>query len=179
MENELVCLIKEFERGDDIRFLQIVEKMNPLIHKYERLLFKDDREDVREELILALLESIRKMKYCDNEGQAVYFLSISLKNKFHELYNKSKKQYDNETSISDEVWEQIPSWERAYDNVNLKQDFEKILYGLNKVTQSILYAVLVEGESDSNTAKENNVSRQYVHRLKKLYYQILKDKYYI
>lgn len=179
MENELVYLIKEFERGNEIKFLQIVEKMNPLIHKYERLLFKDDREDIHEELILALLEAIRKMKYCDNEGQAIYFLSISLKNKFYELYNKSKKQFDNEIEISDEFWAQIPSWEKAYDNVILKRDFEKILYGLNKLTRNILYAVLVEGESDANTAKENNVSRQYVHRLKKLYYKILKENYYI
>ena len=48
---------------DKEQFSKLVITMNPLINKYTRILYKDDKEDVRSELILALWEAVTKLKY--------------------------------------------------------------------------------------------------------------------
>ena len=42
--------------------------MEPLINKYMRKLYKDDKDDVYAELILALWEAVTKLKYVENDG---------------------------------------------------------------------------------------------------------------
>ncbi len=69
--------------------------MEPLICKYMRVLYKDENEDVRSELVLALWEAITKIKYVENEGQCVTYLTNALRNKFYELYRNSRKEHDN------------------------------------------------------------------------------------
>lgn len=178
MENNLVQLIKEFKDGDDTKFLIILEKMKPLINKYVRHLYNDEKEDMREEFILALLMSVRKMNYCNNEGQAICYLRNSIKNKFLELYRKSQKRNEYEMINCEEFWTQIPDNKERYDEINMREDFRSLLSGLNEQTYNILYEVLLEGFSDAEVALKYNISRQYVHRIKKKYYHILKEKYF-
>ena len=48
--------------------------MNPLIEFYARKLYTWDREDARQEMLLALFLSLEKMKYCRNEGEMLSYL---------------------------------------------------------------------------------------------------------
>ena len=86
-------LLMDIKQDKEV-FAKLIEYMNPLINKYVRLLYKDDHEDMRGELILALWESVVKIDYCNNEGECFSYINKALKNKFLELYRKSKKLHD-------------------------------------------------------------------------------------
>ena len=86
-------LLKDIKNNKD-EFAKLIESMNPLLNKYVRLLYKDEAEDIREELILALWESVLKINYCNNDGECFSYINNALKNKFLELYRKSKKRHD-------------------------------------------------------------------------------------
>ena len=43
-------LVQDIKHNKDT-FVELVEKMNPLINKYVRLLYKDEREDVIKRLL--------------------------------------------------------------------------------------------------------------------------------
>lgn len=68
MGENVNVLIKEFKEGNKEMFLLITEKMKPLINKYVRLLYKDEKEDMQSELILCLLEAVNAMSYYKEEG---------------------------------------------------------------------------------------------------------------
>lgn len=78
---DFVSLINSIYK-DKEQFPRLIELMNPLINKYARTLYKDEKEDVRSELILALWESVSKLNYIENEGQCVLFITNALKNNF-------------------------------------------------------------------------------------------------
>ena len=54
-------------------FLILVEKFMPLIRSIQRLLYKDDAEDVKQEMLMALWEASQKIEKYDNEGECNYF----------------------------------------------------------------------------------------------------------
>ena len=62
MEKTLSELIREYKDGGKRNFEKIAEKMNPLIEFYARKLYTWDREDARQEMLLALFLSLEKMK---------------------------------------------------------------------------------------------------------------------
>ena len=78
------------------QFEKIIDKLNPIITKYVRAIYDGDKEDIREEYILALWEAVNKIQYVNSDGECLKYLHTSIKNKFHELYRKQKIHRDNE-----------------------------------------------------------------------------------
>ena len=72
---ELVKVAKE--KGDADAILEIVRYMQPLINKYSKNSYLAEYEDMQQELCLALLESIHKIKKIENEGQCVQSVSYT------------------------------------------------------------------------------------------------------
>lgn len=178
MGEKLCTLIKEFKNGDETKFLLIVEKMKPLIDKYVRLLYKDDKEDMYSEFVLYLLESIIAMKYYDKEGQCVYFLSKAIKNKFYELYKKSRRHFDNVADINNEYFENMHFKQSEYEDFIIKEDLNKLLLNAKGKQYQILYAMVFKDETDSEIAKQIAVSRQYVNRVRRKFYSLLREEYF-
>lgn len=178
MGDQLNKLIQDFKNGENEKFIQIIEKMKPLINKYIRLLYKDEKEDIQSEFVLCLLESITKMKYYNEEGQCIYFLSKALKNRFHELYKKSKLHFDREVIVDDEYFININFKQSEYDNCIICEDLKKLLLKTEGKQYKILYAMIFNDESDTEIAKKLFVSRQYVNRIRKNSYNLLKEKYF-
>lgn len=87
----LICTIYDKKNN---KFEELVEKFQPLIKKYIRILYKDEKEDVHSELVLALWEAVINIKYVENEGQIMSYLCRALHNKFLELYRKSRNLHD-------------------------------------------------------------------------------------
>ena len=85
---EITSLIEDVQKDKD-QFAKLEQAMEPLINKYMRKLYKDDKDDVYAELILALWEAVTKLKYVENDGQCLRFLEKALQNKFYELYRSS------------------------------------------------------------------------------------------
>lgn len=178
MGDQLNELIHDFKNGEKEKFIHIVEIMKPLINKYTRILYKDERDDMQSEFVLCLLESITKMKYCNEEGQCVYFLSKAIKNKFHELYNKSKLHFDKETSVDDEYLININFKQSEYDDCIIYIDLRNLLLKTEGKQYQILYSILYNDESDTEIAKKLFISRQYVNRIRKKTYNLLREAYF-
>lgn len=85
---ELVKVAKE--KGDADAILEIVRYMQPLINKYSKNSYLAEYEDMQQELCLALLESIHKIKKIENEGQCVQYFANAIRNRFYEMYRSWK-----------------------------------------------------------------------------------------
>lgn len=173
---DFVVLIKNIH-DDKEQFQQLVKRMEPLINKYIKLLYKDDSEDVRSELILSLWEAVLKMKYAERDGQCITFICNALRNKFYELYRNSKKIHDNRYDSDSVIMENIPFEETEYYDVITIADMKKYLKKYKGLKHQIYSAILFDCLSDYQIAVKCNVSRQYVHRLRKLLYSELSEKY--
>ena len=91
---EISKLIYEIKDNKE-RFALLVDRFEPLIQKYVRLLYKDEKEDTYAELVAALWEAVYSMEFYDNDGKIVKYLSTALRNKFLELYRTSRKYHDH------------------------------------------------------------------------------------
>lgn len=177
---EITALIQKIHI-DKNAFGELVNKMEPLIEKYTRLLFKDEKEDVRSEMILALWESVTRINYCEKDGECLAFLSTALKNKFYELYRKSKKQHDYQLFVeNDEVFdisrdENVTDMEDAIFNV----DVEVFLKKYTGKKQEIFKTIILRDESDAEIAGNFSVTRQYVNKLRRELYKEVRSRHFV
>ncbi|MCI9220979.1 MAG: sigma-70 family RNA polymerase sigma factor [Lachnospiraceae bacterium] len=173
-------LVQDIKHNKDA-FVELVEKMNPLINKYVRLLYKDEREDVREELILALWEAMSSIKYYDNDGECMAYLRNALRLKFLELYRKSKKRHEfqlvKEPDATLAIIE-MPSGLLDISDVIFREDIRALLKQFDGKGRDICFQILLEEKSDSQIAKNLEVSRQYVNRLRRNLFSYLKTYYF-
>lgn len=173
----LICKI----RTDKDAFQELVDKMEPLINKNVRLLYKDEKEDVRSEMTLALWEAVTKINYCENDGQCMSFLCNALKNRFYELYRKSKKEHDNQIFLDNN---DVPEKSRNEDIVGLDEvifhiNAEMFLQGYSGKKQDIFRMILTEDESDAEIAEALSVTRQYVNRMRRELYREIVDRHFV
>lgn len=178
MGDSIQTLIKEYKDGNKEKFLLITDKMEPLISKYVRLLYKDEKEDMHSEFVLCLLEAVIAMEYYQEEGQCIYFLSRALKNKFLELYKKSKLRFDSEMVMEDEFFTGIDMNQSEYEDCVFLEDLKELMLKQEGKQYNILCDIIFKDEPDAVIAKKNLVSRQYVHRIRKKFYNLLKEKYF-
>lgn len=175
---ELSILLKQIKEDKD-SFSQLLERMEPLINKYTRLLYKDDKEDVRSELMLSLWEAVVKMEYFDNDGKCITFLCNALRNKFFELYKKSKKQHNYQCSIEQDKLLDITVEEYSYTDIVIREDIRKLLGDCSEKKKAICCLTLFGQLSDKEIAKKYNISRQYVYRVRMGLYSKLREEYLV
>lgn len=174
---EISLLIKEV-KSDKEKFYLLLQKMEPLIKKYERLLFMDEKEDIHSELTLALWEAVCRIRTYENEGQAVNYLRIALRNKFLELYRSSRRIHDNTTCCyKEEVLENITFIENMFNDAIIKEDIKKLLEKFTGNKKKIFYFILVENLSDIEIAEKMDLSRQYINRVRKHLQELFKNIY--
>lgn len=87
---EITSIIQKIHINKD-EFKELVEKMDPLIKKYVRLLYKDNKENVHSEMTLALWEAVIRMEYCESDGECLAFLCTALKTAFTNCIVKARK----------------------------------------------------------------------------------------
>ena len=177
MNNELSNAILACKCGEKSYFLFILNKMEPLIKKYTRLLYRDEREDVYQEFILSLLEAVNNIEYYETEGKCIYYLSKAIKNKFFELYRKSRNINDHETVLEDLQLKNQIIYSKEYENIIFDNYVEYLLKYENNKTKSILRASILFGISDIELSKKYNVSRQYIYKIRQKYYKKAKKDY--
>lgn len=176
---EITLLIRKI-RIDKNAFQELVDRMEPLIKKNIRLLYKDEKEDVRSEMILALWEAVTKIKYYENDGECMTFLCNALKNRFYELYRKSKKEHDNQIFLeNDDAVEMNRNDIAGLDDVLFHIDIEMFLKEYDGKKQKIFRKILTEDESDAEIAQTLFVTRQYVNRMRRELYRELADRHFV
>ncbi len=174
---EITSLIQKIHT-DKNAFEQLINKMAPLIDKYTRLLYKDEKEDVRSEMMLALWESVTKISYCEKDGECLAYLSTALRNRFYDLYRKSRKQHDHQMLIeNDSVFDIIKDESRKdLEDVIFNIDIEAFLKRYIGKKREIFKVIILENKLDTEIAGIFCVTRQYVNRLRRELYQELKEK---
>ncbi len=163
---EFTDIIHKVKR-DKNEFYLVVDKMKPLITKYINKLYKDDKEDSYSEFMMALWEGICNIEFYENDGQVVNYLSTAVRNKFFELYRKSKKTHEYEIVTDDDCYQNVSFQESKYNEIALKIDIEKFVSEYSGIKKEIYYLILVENMTDAAIAKRLQVSRQYINKVRK------------
>lgn len=180
MEVTLVSLVTQYKKGNKEVFVQICEKMRPLILKYVRILKFDDQEDIRSELVLAMLECLEQIERYSNEQEVLHYINQAIQFRFFELYRSSKKKM-NEVNLNNEDTEFVEVIFRYYPNdfeeIIYRQDMKDYIVSLPKNKRNIAKRILLDGMSDGEIAKELHLTRQYIHRVRKGIYTNLQNKY--
>lgn len=175
---EFVDLINNVKQDKNMFYL-VIDRMEPLINKYMCLLYKDEKEDARAELISALWEAVCNISFYNNDGQIVKFLSIALKNSYMELYKKSRKYHDNELNMENnqEMLQNIVCEKNTFDNVIYNMTIIKFVNRYSGLKKNIVFLILIEKLSDTEISRQLKVTRQYVNRVRKNLREKLKEEF--
>lgn len=169
---ELISMIKE----DKNQFYLLMDRFKPLINKYTGMLYRDERDDIYAEFIMALWESVQNLVFYENDGQVVNFITNALKNKYLEMYRTSRKWHDNIASVDKSEIEVIAKSDSLYDDILTWMCLKKIYDGITENKREIFMLIFKEGLSDIEVATRLQMSRQYVHRIRKEFYEKIKKE---
>jgi len=174
---QLKTYIENYKKGEEESLIQIIEVLMPVIKKYTKYLYKDDSEDVREELILAIIIALKKMSYIGSEGECVNYLVNSIKMKFYELYRKSVLVNEME-EIKEENTFEIIFMDAAYENISFFNDMRQFSLNYKGKTQEIFLDFILNDYTETQLSKKYHTSRQYMNKLRKNFYKNLEDNYF-
>lgn len=168
-------LIEKYkEKGTEDELIDIINRMMPLICKFAYRLDQYEFEDMKQELIIALIVAVKKIVIYENEGQCVKFLIRAIQNRFLELcrvYNKKKK----ETMLDKSMLENMLPDRNYYIDIDFYVDLEKMRQCNTEIKDKIWQCIVSEQNTDSEIASKLKVSRQYVNKCKKeLFIELLK-----
>lgn len=167
-------------RTDKNKFNMLMKKMDPLVNKYTRMLYKDEKEDVRSELYLALWESVMNISLTGNDGQVVHYLSTAIRNRFLELYRKSCKHHDNEGSVEHEFFFELMTYtENEFDDFIVTEDIRHFLNDFSDAKKELFSLILLEHLTDTEIADRLSLSRQYINRMRKQLQPLLIQYFHI
>ena len=162
---ELVKVAKEKGVADAI--LEIVRYMQPLINKYSKNSYLAEYEDMQQELCLALLESIHKIKKIENEGQCVQYFANAIRNRFYEMYRSWKALKIEILGNSELLILNIVDSKNYYSEIEFFIDMISGAECKSDLQKEIMKCCILEEISDTDIANRLNISRQYVNRCKK------------
>ncbi|HJC23191.1 MAG TPA: sigma-70 family RNA polymerase sigma factor [Candidatus Eisenbergiella merdavium] len=172
---EFVELINDI-RKDKEEFYRLIDKFEPLIRKYTKKLYKDDKEDVREEFLLALWESVQGMEYYKSDAEIVKYINNAVWRKFLELYRASRKQHDLDSGEgAEENPQNLIYEEKEYGKMLFRQDIELFINKFTGMKKTIFRLIMEENLSDAEIAARLHKSRQYIHRMRKYLYDELRE----
>lgn len=162
---ELVKVAKE--KGDADAILEIVRYMQPLINKYSKNSYLAEYEDMQQELCLALLESIHKIKKIENEGQCVQYFANAIRNRFYEMYRSWKALKIEILGNSELLILNIVDSKNYYSEIEFFIDMISGAECKSDLQKEIMKCCILEEISDTDIANRLNISRQYINRCKK------------
>lgn len=177
MESSIKESIKKYKEGNDRERMlsEIISKMTPIINKYARRLYYLEYEDMKQELLIAIIEAVMRIETYDKEGQCINYLVSAVKMRYWELCRKSTNNQDSYANV-ELLYE--------YPDKKVKDQFEEIEFMLdlnnlkkvdNEMKREVFNYILTGNMSDAEIAKRLNVSRQYINRCKKRIFESLRE----
>ena len=157
MQETTKTLIEECKAGNEKAVERMLEKFQPLIHKYARYFGENEKEDIAQELRIALYEAVIKIENVENEGAATNYIVRSIKHRFGQL--------DMEDAFLEDF--DVGYDELSYENSVFYVDLVDKLKQCSKKQRFIIYEILNHDASDGEIAERLGVSKQYVNRIKK------------
>jgi len=163
----LTDLVKGHKDGNEECTLEIIKKFEPLMYKYARKIeFEDTFSDLTESLLIAL----NKIPLFSNEGQAVQYISTSIKNGFYKALKQNSKYSGH--LIFDIVCFDIGQFPNQMDINHIA--LMDAIKNLNEMEREIIMSIYFYGSSNNDMAKQYNVSRQTIHSVKRKAFNKLK-----
>lgn len=175
MEQLLKELIGRYKAGDKMAMNMIISKMTPIINKYARKLYKMEFEDMKQEMIIAVIESVMKIKKYDSEYECLRYITNGLYYRYMELIRKSLTLEFNEEILDYEKLGQFSdSHFSEYSDIEFFCDLEKTCDISSNMKKKIYNYVINCNYNDNEIARDLKVSRQYVNRCKKqIFYSLI------
>lgn len=170
--SELICEIKK----DKEKFILLLQRFQPLIRKYVKTLYKEEADDMYAEFAAALWEAVCSIQFYRDDGQTVKYLTNALRNKYFELYRKSRKYNDHIIEISEREPEETGSIDSSFDDVLINEELQMFRDRLKGKKRQIFNLIFLKGYTDLQAAHELNISRQYVHRVRRSFVETIKEK---
>lgn len=171
MKNNIYDKLIEIKNGNHDSLEEIISILNPLIHKYSRLL---DGEDTKQDLTIYLISLINKIpinKETFFENNAILaYISKSIKNEYIKLSKKHDKKRNNEIKLDlniDMGYEELESEIEMLDLFNvltLKEAYIMKLIYLNYLSVTEVSEFMKISRQSVNQTKN-----RALNKLKKLY----------
>ena len=178
MNDVIVAAIREYKRGGKNKkekMLCITNGLEPVINKYAKKLIGSGYEDMRQELLIAVIEAVERLGRYENEGQCITYLVKAIKLRYLELYRKSKAWRERFTHLDETYMESIGDNKEVYADIEFGIDLKKIEKANNSLKREIIESILNYGMNDAEIACKLQISRQYVNRCKKEIFAELKN----
>ena len=154
----------------------LIQKFQPIIHKYARKLYSLEYEDAVQELIIALIKAVDTIEEYENEGRSINYLIKGIMLRFYELQRKSIVEYECRAH-SEQIDENVLlDQEDSYAWVETKVELERFKEKSSFIEQCVIEGMIL-GMSDAELAEVLHVSRQYINRKRKAIIKSLKERY--
>ncbi|MEG6511625.1 sigma-70 family RNA polymerase sigma factor [Desulforamulus ruminis] len=171
-----MCIESQIELGNqrnNIKRSEVslyINRFQPIIKKYSRKL---NYEEAESDLIIFLLQLLKKVPKFDSEKFLNSYIAKSIKNEYIRL-NK-KQQLINQKEILMEI-NNFKHLTTSNVDIDLNIDIKNALKILSKRQRSVIHYKIFLGYSDSKTADILNVSRQAIFKTQKKALELLKKQ---
>lgn len=159
---------KENYRNESV-LLFIITKFQPIIKKYSRKL---DYEEAESDLIIFLIELIKKLPDTNNESILINYIARSIKNEYIRL-NKKQEQIRQKEILTD--FGDFKSLYSKNIDIDLNIDIKDSMKLLSQRQLTVIKYRFFLGYSSSKTAEILKVSRQAIFKTEKRALALLKN----
>lgn len=166
MKGDFVRKIEQARTGDNDAAMYLIDKLAPLLKSTARKLFNLEYEDVYQELVLAVLQGLREIKYMNDDGQCMMYFVRIIKNRAMHLSADRYKELNATDEYQEIDFPGIPDEAGDFDNLLVRLVISDISKNYSEQRRIILYLSLYEGFSDREIAELMGLSRQYINRCK-------------
>lgn len=167
--------IEKAKSGNQLSKLELINKFEPLIKKYNRRYINDD---IRTDLVISVLEAIAKIdldKFENkSEGALVNYFSLVIKNTYIDLIKKEILRSNSHTSLNEDVLEQTFDRDR-FEELTSNSYVNWLLSHLSCFQQEIMNSIYVDCKREIDIANEKNISKQSVTNAKRRSLKKLKE----
>lgn len=155
--------IKEYQETKDEQILwNIIQRFEPAIRKAVYHVNKNLRDDMRQELMIAVWHAVEKLGDCSSEGGCVKYISSTIHNQARHIYSIAKKQEEHEQTV-DAFWdESAQTTVSDYSMAEFQADLEAKTRNMNHVQKRMAEYAFLQGISDAQIAQQLQISRQYL-----------------
>ena len=154
---ELYSLIQETHKNSD-HILLLIERFDPLLKKYSRLL---NDEDAYSDLIVFFIALIRRFpESIKNDGKIVNYIKISIRNEYIRLSIKRRRLQKSKITLKDE-----PEYNEF--DIDVLIDLYNALDRLTERQKYIVIENILNNKTTSLLGKELNLSRTTISKEKR------------
>lgn len=164
----LFDLVKKAQLDNKDSMLAIIEKFDPLIKKYSRKL---EYDGANSDLIIALIETIKFIPIFKNdelkrEEYIVGYINTSIKRKYIKLSKKNIEILNKEIELEPDILLKITTEETSQNLIDNRIFLNILLDKLSEYQHKIINKIFICNISEADLARQLNISRQSVNRLK-------------